>query len=565
MHSDSFSCCTRRQRSFESQPLVSSVTPNPTDSKSACCTMGFCVATKAAILVLLWNVFIGGFYCIGQEWTFLYFIGTYSFINVDISFSVVTFYSLTVIIYLFYPLSGFLADVYVGRFNSIFVSLISFTCSVLACLLSIILFLLCTGIFQFILFLFCCLCLFIAVISIAGYKANSIQFGLDQLLEAPSQHQALFVHWAKWCYDFMSMIIIAITAFTFCNFNVNDAFVFKGLPTLVMLAVILFFSFLLVTLLILGCIKRHWFYSETRRQNPYRVVIKVLNFAWIHKYPLQRSAFTYCDDERPSRFDYAKESYGGPFTTEQVEDVKTFLKIVIILLAVGPVSILDVSTSDAIFSFIGLHIGPEDPFCNFSWIIVNIGLLRYIVSTIFLPVYMWIVFSLLRNQTPRILYRLGFGIFIYILGVFSILIVETVGHLQFDGRQTECIFDFTINISTESQFLFDVPHLGINWTGYVLCNFFVGIGSPLVTVTIFEFISAQSPHSMKGLLLGMYYFITGVYQFMSSVAIVPFSILHGTLAISSYVGCLFGYLLLICVIGTIGFVLFLVACRWYRC
>ena len=70
---------------------------------------------------------------------------------------------------------------------------------------------------------------------------------------------------------------------------------------------------------------------------------------------------------------------------------------------------------------------------------------------------------------------------------------------------------------------------------------------------------------MKGLILGMYYFITGVYQFISSVAIVPFSVLRGELAISSYVGCLFGYLLLICVIGTIGFVLFLFASRWYRC
>jgi peptide/histidine transporter 3/4 len=356
-------------------------------------------------------------------------------------------------------------------------------------------------------------------------------------------------------------------ALTVCKINVNDAFVFKisHLSPIVMLAIMLFFSFLLVILLTLGCIKRHWFYFETKRQNPYRMVIKVLNFAWIHKYPLQRSAFTYCDDERPSRFDYAKESYGGPFTTEQVEDVKTFLKIMIILLAVGPVSILDVVTSDTIFLFIGLHIGSEDPLCNLSSIIVNSGLLRYIVSTIFFPVYMWIIFSLLRDRTPRILWRLGFGIFLYILGVFCILVVETVGHLQFDGHQTECIFDITLNVTESYAIEFDVPHLGINWTGYVLCNLFVGIGSPLVTVTIFEFISAQGPHSMKGLLLGIYYFITGFYQFMSSVAIVLFGVLRGVLPISSYVGCLFGYLLLICVIGTLGLVLFLVACRWYRC
>ena len=563
------SCCTRRRRSPESRPLISSVALNSTHHRSACCTVGLCVASKAAILVLLWNIFIGGICCICRECTFFYsIILLCAHYDVDFSLSIVTLYSLMAIIFLFYPLSGFLADVCFGRFNTVFVSLISFICSIVACLLSFI------GIdslpadseivFQYILFLFCCLCLLIAMISVTGYKANSIQFGLDQLLEAPSQHQALFVHWVKWCYDFMSMINIAVIAFIFCKLDVNGAFNSYNFSPIVMLTVTLFFLIPLVVLSILGCIKRHWFYSERRRQNPYIMVIKVLTFAWVHKYPLQRSAFTYCDDERPSRFDYAKESYGGPFTTEQVEDVKTFLRIMIILLAIGPVSILDVITSDTIISFYGFHIGSVDKYCNLSWIIVNSGLLRYIISTVFLPVYMWIIFSLLRNRTPRILYRLGFGISLYVFGVFSILIVETVGHLQFDGRQTECIFDFTLNI-TKSHLFFNVPHLDINWAVFVLCNFFVGIGSPLVTVTVFEFISAQSPHSMKGLILGMYYFITGVYQFISSVAIVPFSVLHGESGISSYVGCLFGYLLLICVIGTIGFVLFLFASRWYKC
>ena len=39
------------------------------------------------------------------------------------------------------------------------------------------------------------------------------------------------------------------------------------------------------------------------------------------------SAFTYCEDELPSRMDLGKEKYGGPFTTEPVEDVKAFYGI----------------------------------------------------------------------------------------------------------------------------------------------------------------------------------------------------------------------------------------------
>ena len=49
--------------------------------------------------------------------------------------------------------------------------------------------------------------LLLAIVGVRGYGANFIQFGLDQLLEAPSQHQAIFVRWAKWCYDLLSAVI----------------------------------------------------------------------------------------------------------------------------------------------------------------------------------------------------------------------------------------------------------------------------------------------------------------------------------------------------------------------
>ena len=40
------------------------------------------------------------------------------------------------------------------------------------------------------------------------------------------------------------------------------------------------------------------------------------------------------EDELPSRLDLGKEKYGGPFTIEQVEDVKAFLGILHVLLTI---------------------------------------------------------------------------------------------------------------------------------------------------------------------------------------------------------------------------------------
>ena len=51
-------------------------------------------------------------------------------------------------------------------------------------------------------------------IAIAGYCANYIQFGLDQLLEAPSHHQALYVHWAKWSFDLTSILSVCQFLYT---------------------------------------------------------------------------------------------------------------------------------------------------------------------------------------------------------------------------------------------------------------------------------------------------------------------------------------------------------------
>ena len=81
--------------------------------------------------------------------------------------------------------------------------------------------------------------------------------------------------------------------------------------------------------------KRHWFLIDQASRNPYQLVYKVIKFATQHKTLIHRSAFTYCEDELPSRMDLGKDKYGGPFTTEQVEYVKAFLGIMVLLLPLG--------------------------------------------------------------------------------------------------------------------------------------------------------------------------------------------------------------------------------------
>jgi hypothetical protein len=129
----------------------------------------------------------------------------------------------------------------------------------------------------------------------------------------------------------------------------------SNLKTFALVATVLFIT-LMAVLLLIGCLKRQWFHIEPGRQNPYKTVYNVINFAKSHKHPLRRSAFTHNDNYIPSRLDFAKERFGGPFTTEQVENVKIFLRMLAILLAIGPSFALEVPGSYFIFPLFGLHV-----------------------------------------------------------------------------------------------------------------------------------------------------------------------------------------------------------------
>ena len=68
--------------------------------------------------------------------------------------------------------------------------------------------------------------------------------------------------------------------------------------------------------------------------NPIKVLVKVLNYARKNKQPTNCSALTFWLEDYPLRLDLGKEKYGGPFSEEEVEDVKTILCMAPLLLCI---------------------------------------------------------------------------------------------------------------------------------------------------------------------------------------------------------------------------------------
>ena len=552
--------------SSERQPLLSpsssSISADSEEQGGCCKKWHTCQLSKAAIALIVFHTVVGASYA--SFMNIIMWIG-YSFGNV--SMTVIGVYSLVAIVTLLSPLSGFLADVYCGRYKVIHSGLglmlgaflIESFNAVLTLTIGIYIWAHSNIILHSFLVLSAAFGCLLFVIGHAGYQANLVPFGLDQLLDVPSASLALFIHWVIWADSLGVFAIQLFFAGLMCKYKSH--YVFYLLCCLVLVLMVCFF-------LIVTCMKRRCFYFELGHYNPYKMVIKVLNFARKHTYPIQRSAFTYADDEEPSRLDFAKERYGGPFTTEQVEEIKTFLRILIVLLALGLLFVLDIPASFFVSILFGLHAGDHSAIsnqaCSGRFILLGKGSTNNLVTVIIFPAYITTVFSVLSRRIPRIFSRLTVAVIVYLLGIVSMFSIDFAGHITAEepsGNDTMCMFIVSRDIAP--------PVLHLPWPVLLIPGVLLGIGAPLVKATTFEFISAQSPSSMKGLLIGVFFSIKAFFQLVSGVALIPFS--YKPLWDSHYMreyppvtNCGFGYLLFTCVVALIGLVMFSIVARRYK-
>ena len=525
-----------------------------------------CLPSKAANVLVCLAIVVGAMYAIFSCLFVLVAVSVVGGKYIDVTLAIILSYLAMTIAVFLYPLSGFVADVILGRYRVMVISMCCIVLSFFFILGSIALILHDLKSFPFnwpkssiilLIVLASSFCLTFGV-GVVAYHANFIQFGLDQLLEAPSKYLSLLIHWMIWADNFGLAIIVPLAAATVCHKRTTITVITCSVPLLCLILLSIFLVFI--------CCKRHWFYVEPEQHNPYKMVINVLNFARKHKYPLQRSAFTYCDDERPSRLDFGKERFGGPFSTEQVENVKAFLQIILVLLTVGSVFLLEVSSSSFGFPLISVHIAFKGIiFCDAYWIFIESGALKYITSAVFIPIYIYILFK--RKRIPSILTRLGIGIFLYLIGTLSILLIDVSGHAKNalnSNTSTHCMMEIGFDKNTSALL---IPRLGMHWATLIPPNIFLGIGPLLVFISTLEFISAQSPHTMKGLTVGLCFTINRFFQLLGSIALLPLKRIWQSKRMKEHppiTSCDFGYLSLILVFALIGFILFLVVAKRYK-
>ena len=530
-----------------------------------CSPRSVCIPSKAVVLILLSAFIIGSFYSGIYLATLRGVRSIQKQLLSDLNVLTLILINFVLSVFgLFYPLAGFIGDIYTGRFKMIIFGFELIWVSSFMFILSAMVGLAKNYPLQDV---FLIVVVLVVMMGISCYRSSIIQFGFDQLLDMPSCYLSMSVHWYFWADSLGNFVAEILTNTHWCFQNPVYNLTFTALS----FSLPLFLTLILMVLYTLQM--RGFFNTDSIRSNPYKLIYRVLVFAWKNKRPVRPpSAFVYGDrDVRPSRLNLAKERFGGPFPNSDVEDVKTFTRVLCILMTLLPLFVLEVPVSDGIFYLFTLHTGTAASnnytHCSIQWMVLGSGALSYLAQVVFFPLYIWIMFSVLKNRVPRILVRMAFSAVLYVLAVTSMLTIDLTGHIV-HVPHIENSTDYTCFLQQKldpHNVHVNVRHstLHLHWSVLILPNLLVGVAPKLLMATALEFISAQTPHTMKGVMVGMLFMIRGTSQLLSSLLVLPFSApvwRHD----HSVISCGFGYLLLTIVIAIIGLVCFARSACKYR-
>ena len=540
----------------DSNPLLSSH-KRASSCENSCLEKVFhhriCLRSKAVALILLWNVIVGIIYGTLQCAVMATSTRLKGKSPVEKAQIIVGgFVGIALIQMTLFPLGGLMADIWQGRYRIVYLSFIKITLGFI-CLIPLAI----SNHYSNSLAWLVCFPVIFLSLGFAGFQSNAVQFGLDQLKDAPSEKLSVFLHWYVWTSYIGQITARLVGSVAISNDRVSNNLRYVPIP----------FAAISLLLLLVSCFKHRWCHCEPKSTNPYGTVYRVLQFAARHRYPLLRSAHTYCGDMNPTRLDYANTLLGGPFPIEVVEDVKTFFRMLVMLLLICPVFFLEMS-SDTLRPLYGLYIGSGGDMTNsmVRWVIFKSGNLSHFVSVLIVPFYIVFIFPKATRLFPRMLHRMLIGV---VLLVFS---VAVMGALYAAAIQTSSPSEEPRNNRTNYTCLFYskiksedtvVGALKLNILYLMIPDVLTGIARPIIHVSILEFTSAQSPYPMKGLLLGTFYATRGMYNLMGCLTIYFFTVDEFKFR-QKYFDCGFIYYSVNIVIGLLCLPIFVKAIRWYQ-
>ena len=378
------------------------------------------------------------------------------------------------------------------------------------------------------------ICLIICIVSVGMFDAVGIQFGMDQMIEASSDQISAFIHWYYWSMNIgigVQAIVMtsALLLMGSCAFSTESVVKFSFFYTFCfVLSLQLIVTF--AALLSLYKLKKH-LTIEPAGHNPFTTVYKVLRYAWQHKCPERRSAFTYWEEDIPPRIDLGKTKYGGPFTTEEVEDVKTFLMLSLLLASLFGFHLADNGYS--VIQQLNYKLCPSA--IVQASVSLSPNILQAVTVMVCVPTLHFVLLPRLHRCIPNMLHRLGIGsVLMFFQELAGIVIVLSSweeysscnpGSVTDSGGFAPLGYCYTyrsvvsVNGTCVERQLYEYCGEGdylFLWTLVPIMT--RTIAYHLVFMTALEFLSAQAPLKMKGSLICLWYALSSLRYITQSIS-----------------------------------------------
>ena len=347
------------------------------------------------------------------------------------------------------------------------------------------------------------------VIGSCSFYSNIVQFSLDQVIGASADELSAIIYWHATCIP-LSFLLFEIGQCLFEQFFIM-CYVISGVTV----------SIVLIT----NYLFKHWLDITPHIVNPVRRISEVLNYARKNKYPRNRSALTYWEEDYPSRLDLGKEKYGGPFSEEQVEDVKTVLRLIPLLISL--VGVNYAGEIIIIYTFLLPNKSSQFILCY-----VNKDLLYFSVAVVLILLYHLLIYPCFYKFIPSMLKRIGIGLIFALLTTLYYVVMLA------------CRDSFNLNTTS--------------YKALIIPQILRGISLALIFPTSLEFTIAQCPHKMRGFLIGLWNAAIILGDFLNNSGKYPFSCQGEIHCQSLY------YHVLMSVIILIILIIFLILAKRYK-
>ena len=537
--------------------------------RQVCCSRIRRIHSKGAIIVLFW-VFLAwtSFFFVGgsADSTGVQFVGNgllnregidLTLLGKDIPLHYVCYATIAIVWVLGTPLAGWLADVRFGRYKVMQVSLWIMWCGIL---LHSCLYLLhdddqsisTNGVLLTLESTVSFVSLIVYMCGFVGLLINSVQFGIDQMPDASSAELSAFIHWYVFttCAGIwfpqavLGLMASCPTPHPEETLSNRQIIVLAILPTL-----------LLSLGLLLDSYFRHHLIIEPHTMNPFKLVTGVLKYISKNDRPTNPSAYVYTMTTIPNRFDFAKLQYGGPYTTEQVEDVKTLLRIIILM---SPTIIILACTTLTAF-----HLGEFEKHirkcsntseCS-QTLITFFGYNYWFIAMMFIVISEFLIYPVFvrfHGLCCKALRRIMIGTVLVLALSLVLVALAVAGYVH---PQVSCV---NTTVTT--------CNLNIDYLPVVIpINFTLAVQTILFISGAWEFICSQAPYSMRGLLIGAVWAsetIGAVFTYFVRIGWYFGTHRHPT-SIKN-IGCGGFYFISVSFLCFVGLVLYCIAVCWYR-